>query len=178
MPHVDVKLIDGEGHEVPPGQDGELLLRGDNMCSGYWNKPEATAEAIRDGWFHTGDLAKIDEDGHLSIVGRKKDMLISGGINVYPAEIERVIETHPRVAAVAVIGVPDEKWGEVGKAVIELKPGGSLTLEELQKFLAERMAKYKVPKYMVVVNKLPRTVAAEKVQKFLLKERHGKPNNE
>ncbi len=178
MPHVEVKLIDGEGHEVPPGQDGELLLRGDHLCSGYWNKPEATAEAIRDGWFHTGDLAKIDEDGHLSIVGRKKDMLISGGINVYPAEIERVIETHPRVAAVAVIGVPDEKWGEVGKAVVELKPGGSLTLEELQKFLGDRMAKYKVPKFMVVVDALPRTVAAEKVQKFILKERHGKPNNE
>ncbi len=177
MPHVDMKLIDGEGNEVAPGQEGELLLRGNQMCSGYWNKPEATAEVIREGWFHTGDLAKIDEDGHLSIVGRKKDMLISGGINVYPAEIERIIETHPQVAAAAVIGVPDEKWGEVGKAVVELKPGGSLTLEELQKFLGDRMAKYKVPKYMVVGDTLPRTVASGKVQKFILKERHGRADN-
>jgi fatty-acyl-CoA synthase len=177
MPHVDMKLIDGEGNEVAPGQEGELLLRGNQMSSGYWNKPEATAEVIREGWFHTGDLAKIDEDGHLSIVGRKKDMLISGGINVYPAEIERIIETHPRVAAAAVIGVQDEKWGEVGKAVVELKPGGSLTLEELQKFLGERMAKYKVPKYMVVGDTLPRTVASGKVQKFILKERHGRADN-
>jgi fatty-acyl-CoA synthase len=177
MPHVDVKLIDKEGGEVATGQEGELLLRGDTMCSGYWNKPEATAESIREGWFHTGDLAKIDEDGHLSIVGRKKDMLISGGINIYPAEIERVLGTHPEIAAAAVIGVADEKWGEVGKAVIELKPGGSLTLEELQKFLGDRMAKYKIPKYMVVVDKLPRTVASEKVQKFILKERHGKADN-
>jgi fatty-acyl-CoA synthase len=177
MPHVDVKLIDGKGNEVAPGQEGELLLRGDHVCSGYWNKPEATAEAIQEGWFHTGDLAKIDEDGHLAIVGRKKDMLISGGINIYPAEIERVLETHPQIAAAAVIGVSDEKWGEVGKVIIELKPGGSLTLEELQKFLGNRMAKYKIPKYMVIVDKLPRTVAAEKVQKFILKERHGRADN-
>src|SRR5512135_2813252 len=120
MPHVDVRLMDSQGREVPPGQDGELLLRGDHMCSGYWNKPEATAEAIRGGWFHTGDLARIDEDGHVSIVGRKKDMIISGGINIYPAEVEKAIEGHPRVAAAAVIGVADEKWGEVGKAVLEL----------------------------------------------------------
>lgn len=177
MPHVDVKLIDGEENEVAPGQEGELLLRGDHVCSGYWNKPEATAEAIREGWFHTGDLAKIDEDGHLSIVGRKKDMLISGGINIYPAEIERILETHPQIAAAAVIGVPDEKWGEVGKVVVELKPGASLALEELQKFLGDRIAKYKIPKYMVVVDKLPRTVASEKVQKFILKERHGRADN-
>jgi fatty-acyl-CoA synthase len=177
MPHVDVRLIDGDGREVEPGQDGELLLRGDHVCSGYWNKPEATAEAIRDGWFHTGDLAKVDEDGHLSIVGRKKDMLISGGINVYPAEIERVLETHPGVAASAVIGVPDERWGEVPKAVVELKPGWVLTLEEMRTFLAGRMAKYKVPKYLAVVESLPRTAASSKVQKFILRERHGKADN-
>jgi fatty-acyl-CoA synthase len=177
MPHVDIKLIDTQGSEVSHGQDGELLLRGDHMCSGYWNKPEATSEAIQDGWFHTGDLARIDADGHLSIVGRKKDMLISGGINVYPVEIERVLETHPMVAGCAVIGVPDEKWGEVGKAVLELKPGCRVTLEEMQKFLADRMAKYKVPKYMVLLESLPRTVASAKVQKFILKERHGRPDN-
>jgi fatty-acyl-CoA synthase len=178
MPHVDVRVVDSQGKEVPPGQDGELLLRGDHMCSGYWKKPEATAEAIRGGWFHTGDLARIDEDGHLSIVGRKKDMIISGGINIYPAEVEKAIEGHPRVAAAAVIGVADERWGEVGKAVLELKPGESLTLEELQGFLSERLGKYKVPKYAVAVKELPRTAASGKVQKFILKEKHGKPDNE
>jgi fatty-acyl-CoA synthase len=178
MPHVDAKLVDSQGGEVPVGQDGELLLRGDHMCAGYWKKPEATAEAIRDGWFYTGDLARIDEDGHFSIVGRRKDMIISGGINIYPAEVEKAVEGHPQVAAAAVIGVSDEKWGEVGKAVIELKPGGKLTLEELQSFLGDRLGKYKIPKYAVVVKELPRTPASGKVQKYILKERHGKANNE
>lgn len=177
MPHVDIRLIDGQGQEAAPGQEGELLFRGDHICAGYWNKSRATAEAIKDGWFYTGDLAKVDADGHLAIVGRKKDMLISGGINVYPAEVERIIETHPAVAAVAVIGVADEKWGEVGKACVELKPGEGLTLEGLQEFLADKMAKYKIPKYLVVVEALPRTVASEKVRKFVLKEKHGKPDN-
>jgi fatty-acyl-CoA synthase len=104
-------------------------------------------------------------------------MFITGGINVYPAEIERIIETHPWVSAVAVIGVPDEKWGEVGKACIQCQPGQRLDLEELQKFLSDKMARYKIPKYLVLVESLPRTVAAEKVQKFILKERHGKPDN-
>ena len=178
MPHVDVRVADPQGKEVPPGQDGELLLRGDHICGGYWKKPEATAESIRGGWFHTGDLARMDEDGHVSIVGRKKDMIISGGINIYPAEIEKAIEGHPRVAAAAVIGVSDEKWGEVGKALLELKPGGELTLEELQGFLSDRLGKYKIPKYAAVVKELPRTPGSGKVQKFILKEKHGKPDNE
>ncbi len=177
MPHVDMKVIDSLGKEVPPGQDGELLLKGDHVCAGYWNKPEATAEAIREGWFHTGDLVRVDQDGHVSIVGRKKDMIISGGINIYPAEVEKAIEKHPHVAAAAVIGVPDEKWGEVGKAVIELKPGTGLNLEDLQNYLSERLGKYKIPKYAVVVRELPRTAASGKIQKFILKERHGKPDN-
>jgi fatty-acyl-CoA synthase len=177
MFHVDVKLVDPDGFEVPSGQDGELLIRGGHVCSGYWNKPEETTEAIREGWFHTGDLARIDEDGHLSIVGRKKDMFISGGINVYPAEIEHVIELHPKVEAVAVIGVSDERWGEVGKAIVQLKEGESLNLEELQDFLRERLGKYKLPKYMALEKELPRTAASGKVQKFLLKEKHGDPDN-
>ena len=177
MPHVDVKVVDADGREVPTGQEGELLLRGDHMCAGYWNKPEATAEAIPDRWFHTGDLARIDEDGHVAIVGRKKDMIISGGINIYPAEIEKAIEAHPQVAAAAVIGVPDEKWGEVGKAVVELKPGGTLTLEDLQQFLADRLGKFKIPKYVAVVKELPRTAASGKIQKFILKNLHGRPES-
>ena len=177
MPHVDLKVVDADHREVPPGQEGELLLRGDHLCAGYWNKPEATAEAIRDGWFHTGDLARLDEDGHVAIVGRKKDMIISGGINIYPAEIEKAIEAHPQVAAAAVIGVPDERWGEAGKAVVELKPGGVLTLADLQQFLAEQLGKFKIPKYLAVVRELPRTAASGKIQKFILKNLHGKPEN-
>ena len=137
-----------------------FLIGGDQISAGYWNKPEETGEAIKDGWFHTGDLAQIDEDGHLSIVGRKKDMLISGGVNIYPAEIERAIETHPLVKAAAVIGVPDEKWGEVGKAILELHAGSRLALEELLDFLRDRLGKFKIPKYMSVVNELPRTAAS------------------
>lgn len=178
MLHVDVKLVGLDGKEVPPGKDGEVLIRGDHMCAGYWNKPEATAEVVRNGWFHTGDLARIDGDGHLSIVGRLKDMFISGGINVYTAEIERIIETHSHVAAAAVIGVPDDKWGEVGKAIVQLHPDARLTLEGLQEYLRDRLGKFKIPKYMVVVDELPRTAASGKVQKFILKERHGGPDNE
>jgi fatty-acyl-CoA synthase len=177
MPQVDLKLIDADGNKVPARGEGELLVRGDMLCAGYWNKPEATAEALVNGWFHTGDLAQKDADGHYRIVGRKKDMFISGGVNIYPAEIERIIETHPRVAAVAVIGVPDEKWGEVGKACLVLHPGESLGPEELQEFLRDKMAKYKIPKYGVILESLPRTVASEKVQKFILKEKHGKADD-
>ncbi len=177
MPHVDLKQIDDQGNEVPAGTDGELIVRGDMVCAGYWNKPEATAEALKDGWFHTGDLIQKDADGHYRLVGRKKDMFISGGVNIYPAEIERLIETHPRVAAVAVIGVPDEKWGEVGKACLVPHPGESLGLEELQDFLRNKIAKYKIPKYLILLKSLPRTVASEKVQKFILKEKHGKADN-
>ncbi len=177
MPHVDLKQIDDQGNEVPAGTDGELIVHGDMVCAGYWNKPEATAEALKDGWFHTGDLTQKDAEGHYRIVGRKKDMFISGGVNIYPAEIERLIETHPRVTAVAVIGVPDEKWGEVGKACLVPHPGESLGLEELQDFLRNKMAKYKIPKYLILLKSLPRTVASEKVQKFILKQKHGKADN-
>ncbi|MCP5105976.1 MAG: long-chain fatty acid--CoA ligase, partial [bacterium] len=177
MFHVDIKIIDPNGKPVSTGEEGELLIRGDHMCAGYWNKPEETAAAIKDGWFHTGDLARIDGDGHLAIVGRKKDMLISGGINVYPAEIERVIEMHPKIASAAVIGVPDEKWGEVGKALVELKPDKTVTLAEFKDFMKDRLGKFKIPRYMAVVAELPRTAASGKVQKFILKKNHGRPDN-
>ena len=178
MPGVDVKLIDDEGQAVPPGQDGEILLSGLHMSAGYWNKPEATAEAIQDGWFHTGDLGRMDADGHVSIVGRKKDMIISGGANIYPAEIELHLNEHPAVAASAVIGVPDPKWGEVPKAVVELRPGQSLDLAGLLEFLEPRLGRYKLPKYLVTVAELPRTAASGKVQKFVLKQEHGGADHE
>ncbi len=178
MPLVDLKLIDAAGRPVGPGEQGQILLKGPHVCVGYWKKPQATAEAIKDGWFLTGDLGRLDEDGHLSLVGRQKDMIISGGVNIYPAEIEAAIEAHPAVAAAAVIGVPDAKWGEVGKAVVELHPGRSLNLEELLDFLADKLGRFKLPKYLRVVEKLPRTPASGKVQKFILKEKHGRADNE
>jgi len=178
MPFVEARVADDQGRPVPKGAEGELLLRGPHMCAGYWNKPEATAEAIREGWFHTGDLALVDVDDHYRIVGRKKDMIISGGANIYPAEIERAIEAHPDVVAAAVIGVPDPKWGEVGKAVVELHQGARLTLEELTRFLEGRLGRFKLPKYLAVVKELPRTPASGKIQKFLLRKQYGKAQND
>jgi len=177
MPLTEVRLVDDQGAATAPGQEGEILLRGPGMCAGYWRKPQATAEAIVDGWFHTGDLGKVDAEGHYAIVGRKKDMIISGGANIYPAEIERLVEAHPAVAGVAVIGVPDPKWGEVGKAVVELRPGQGLTLEALNAFLADKLGRFKQPKYLAVVPALPRTPASGKVQKFILKQEHGNADN-
>ncbi len=178
MPHVDVKIVDPDGNEVPAGAEGEILLRGSHICAGYWHKPEETAKAFAGGWFKTGDFGRVDSDGHFSIVGRLKDMIITGGANIYPAEIERAIETHPAVAGVAVIGVPDPKWGEVAKAIVELHPGSTLGLEDLRDFLSDRLGKFKIPKYMVVVHELPRTAASGKVQKFLLKDQHGRADND
>jgi fatty-acyl-CoA synthase len=177
MPGVDVKIVDSDGKEVNSGEEGEILLRGPHACAGYWNQPDASAKAFKDGWFRTGDLGQMDEDGHYSIVGRLKDMIISGGANIYPAEIERAVEAHPSVVGAAVIGVPDSKWGEVGKAIVELQAGASLTLEELHAFLSERLGKFKLPKYLAVVETLPRTPASGKVQKFILKEEHGQADS-
>jgi fatty-acyl-CoA synthase len=177
MPHVDVKIVDPQGNEVPVGEEGEIFLRGPHTCAGYWNKPEETASAFANGWFKTGDLGRVDSDGHFSIVGRLKDMIISGGANIYPAEIERVIEAHPAVAGAAVIGVPDPKWGEVGKAIIELQSGKTLSFEDLLDFLREKLGKFKLPRYLSVVDTLPRTPASGKVQKFMLKEKHGGADN-
>ena len=176
-PLTDVKLIDLQGNPVGPGQEGEILMRGPGVCAGYHNKPEITADTIKDGWFHTGDLGRVDEDGHYYIAGRLKDMIISGGANIYPAEIEHVVVEHPAVAAVAVIGVPDAKWGEVPKAIVELKAGEGLGFDEMSAFLADRLGRFKQPKYMAVVDELPRTAASGKVQKFILKQQHGGADN-
>ena len=177
MPHVDARIVDESGLEAQPGKDGELFLGGDHLCAGYWNKRGETDKAFVSGWFRTGDLARIDADGHLMIVGRKKDMFISGGINIYPAEIERVLERHPHIEEVAVIGVPNDKWGEVGKALVVLKPGTALTLDAMGQFLQERLGRYKIPKYLAVVAELPRTAASGKVQKFILQKQHGGADN-
>ncbi|MEU8149008.1 class I adenylate-forming enzyme family protein [Nonomuraea sp. NPDC048901] len=145
---VDVRVSGPLGEELPPGEVGELCVRGANVIMGYWNKPEATAQTFVDGWLHTGDLARIDEDGFVYIVDRAKDMVIRAGENVYCAEVEAALFEHPAVDDAAVIGVPHDELGEEVGAVIRLKPGTSTTAEELQSFLAERIAKFKIPAHI------------------------------
>lgn len=153
--HSEMRLVDADGRDVPPGATGELIIKGDHVCTGYWNNAEATREALRDGWFHTGDMARMDEEGYFYIAGRFKDMIISGGENVYAAEVEAVFREHPAVADAALIGQPDEKWGEVGLLIVSCKPGQTVSAEELLKFCAGRLAKYKIPKRIEFVESLP-----------------------
>ncbi|MEW6425549.1 MAG: long-chain fatty acid--CoA ligase [Bacillota bacterium] len=155
--HSEVRLVGEDGREVPPGEVGELAIRGDHLCSGYWQNPAATAEILRDGWLYTGDLARQDEEGFFYIVGRKKEMIISGGENVYPVEIEAVLNSHPKIAEAAVIGIPHEKWGEVPKAVVALRPGARAAAEEIISFCRERLAGYKVPKVVEFRRELPKS---------------------
>ena len=135
-----------DGNDVPAGETGELIIKGPHVCAGYWNNPEATAKSLRDGWFHTGDMARMDEDGYFYIAGRFKDMIISGGENVYAAEVEAVFREHRCVQDAALIGQPDEKWGEVGLMIVACKPNQRYVAEELLKFCPGRLAKYKIPK--------------------------------
>mgnify|MGYP002713132360 CR=1 FL=1 len=169
--HVEVKAVDENGNICPPGQAGELLIRGGHVVPGYWNNPQATQKTIVDGWLHTGDLAICDEEGYYTIVGRLKDMIISGGENIYPAEVESVMHAHPAVGEAALIGVPDDKWGEVGLAVVVAKPGQTLDADDLIHFMRERLAKYKVPKSVVVVDELPKT-GPGKIDKKVLVNRY------
>ncbi|MBW2487242.1 MAG: o-succinylbenzoate--CoA ligase, partial [Deltaproteobacteria bacterium] len=170
--HVEARVVNGKMNDLPAGAEGELVIRGPNLMQGYWNRPDATKEAFEGGWFHTGDIARMDADGDLYIVDRKKDMFISGGENVYPAEVENAIFELPQVAETAVIGIKDEKWGEVGLAVVSLKPKEQLNAEDIMAFLKERLAKYKVPKQVIFVDQLPRN-AAGKVLKNKLREEYS-----
>jgi fatty-acyl-CoA synthase len=172
--HVDVRLVDREGRDVPAGERGELLIKGPGVTPGYWQRPDVTAQAIEGGWLHSGDVAMRDEDGYYYIVDRWKDMFISGGENVYPAEVENVIYEIPQVSEAAVIGVADEKWGEVGLALVVLKPGQILSEVEVLDYCRAKLARYKVPKSVVFIDKLPRN-AAGKVLKGELREMHGSP---
>lgn len=165
--HVGMKVVDEQGAEVAIGEVGELLIRGPHVMAGYWRQPESTAEAIRDGWLWTGDLAVRDEDGFYTIKGRSKDMFISGGENVYPAEVESVMLAFPGVSEAALVGVPHEKWGEVGRACLVMKAGEGLDEEALLTFLAERLAKYKLPRQIMVVAELPKTVIGKVDKKKL-----------
>lgn len=169
--YIEAKLIGDDGSEIH-GADarGEICIRGANVSVGYWNRPEATAEAFdEEGWFHTGDVGVRDEEGFYFVVDRVKDMVITGGENVYPTEVENVLYSHPAVLEVAVIGLPDEKWGEAVTAVIVTKPGEELTLEDMRAFASERMARYKVPQRMHVLQELPRNPTG-KVLKVQLRE--------
>ena len=169
--HTEVCIMDEGGNQLGPDEVGELCVRGGNVTTGYWNRPEATAEALVDGWLHSGDAAKYDQDGYYYIVDRWKDMFISGGENVYPAEVENVLYQHPAVAEAAVIGVPHPKWQEVGKAIVCRKEGRELVEEELIEFCQGKLAKFKIPKSATFVETLPRT-AAGKVLKRELREQY------
>jgi acyl-CoA synthetase (AMP-forming)/AMP-acid ligase II len=168
--HVEVRLADAEGLDVPPGVDGEILIQAPSVTAGYWDEPELTSRLIVDGWLHTGDMGRFDEDGFLFISGRKGDMIISGGMNIFPAEIEAILREHPTVSDVAVIGLPDEKWGETVCAVVEAAEGATVIEQELIEYCTHRVASYKKPTSIRVVDELPRT-AGGKAKKFLLRER-------
>jgi len=169
-PHVEIKIVDTDGRIVPPGTPGELCTRGYSVMLGYWDDAERTAEAIdRAGWMHTGDLATLDADGYCNIVGRIKDMVIRGGENVYPREVEEFLFRHPTIEAVQVVGVPDLKYGEELCAWVKLKPDTKATAEEIQSFCKGQIAHYKIPRYVKFVDAFPMTVTG-KVQKFIMRE--------
>jgi len=171
-PTLQVKIVDEHGAEVVPnGEDvGELIVRGPSVMQGYWKQPEATSAAIKDGWLYTGDLATMDEEGYIWIVGRKKDMIVSGGVNVYPEEIEAVLYTMPGVQDVAVVGRPHERWGESVTAIIVPKPGASITEGEVIEYCRQRLASYKKPTKVIFTEHLPRNPSG-KVKKAELREK-------
>jgi long-chain acyl-CoA synthetase len=153
---VEMKVVDEQGNDLPPGEVGEIAIRGHNVMKGYWNRPDATAEVMRNGWLHTGDMARVDEDGYFFIVDRKKDMIIRGGYNVYPREIEEVLYEHQAVLEAAVLAVPDPKMGEEVGAAIVLRPGAEATADDLRAFVKERVAAYKYPRHIWFADELPK----------------------
>jgi fatty-acyl-CoA synthase len=173
LPFIEIRVVDDEDKDVPVGEVGEAIYRGPTIMKEYYKNPEATTQAMRGGWFHSTDLVRQDEEGFIYIVDRKKDMIISGGENIYPAEVEEVLFTHPKVLECAVIGVHDEEWGESVKAVIVCKEAGSMTEEEVVEFCKEHLASYKKPKSVEFMDALPRNPAG-KVLKTVLREKYGK----
>ena len=170
--YIEARVVGPTNKELPAGEVGELVLRGPSCMPGYWNNPVATAEAIQDGWLHTGDLVRKDDEGYYYVAGRKKDMYISGAENVYPAETERYLSLHPAVREIAVIGVPDARWGEVGKAYIALRSGFTLTAEEVIAYCLTGLAKYKSPKHVEFMSELPKGDSG-KILKRRLREALG-----
>ena len=158
---VQMKVVDIDDNELPRGEAGEIVIRGHNVMKGYWNRPDATAAAVRDGWFHTGDVARMDGDGYFFIVGRQKDLIIRGGYNVYPREIEEVMHEHPAVAEVAVIGFPHPELGEEIGAAVTLKPGASATADELRAYVKSQVAAYKYPRRVWIADALPKNATGK-----------------
>jgi fatty-acyl-CoA synthase len=172
--HTEVRIVRPDGAEAGVGELGELWVKGPNITPGYWNKPDANRTSFTDGWLHTGDAARIDEEGFYYIVDRWKDMYISGGENVYPAEVESVLHQLAAVAEAAVIGVPNEQWGEVGLAIIAVKPGHSITDEAIHAHCAANLARFKCPRLIRYVDTLPRN-ATGKIHKPTLRQQFGSP---
>ena len=172
---VEVKIVDDQMHEVGTGEIGEIVFRGPTVMTGYWQRPDASEEVFAGGWLHSGDLGRQDEDGFFYIVDRKKDMIISGGENIYCAEVENAIMDHPAVAEIAIIGRADERWGEVAVAVAVLQDGMRLGLDELVTFLRPSLARFKHPKDLIVVDQMPRN-ASNKIRKNVLREAYGSPD--
>ena len=170
---TDVRIVDPDDNELPAGERGEVVVSGPNVTPGYWQRPDATADAVREGWFHSGDIAVRDAEGYYHLVDRVKDMIISGGENIYPTEVENEIYAFPGIADCAVIGVPDAHWGEVGRAVVRVRPGSAVDPAELLTFLRTRLAGYKVPASVVFVDDLP-TTGSGKIRKNILRERYGR----
>jgi long-chain acyl-CoA synthetase len=169
---VDVKCVDETDEPVPAGQPGEVVIRGHNTMKGYYKRPEETAEAMRNGWLHTGDIGILDEEGYLRIVDRKKDMILRGGFNVYPRELEEVLLTHPAISLAAVVGVPDKRLGEEVKAFVVKKPSTELTEDQLRAWCKEQFAAYKYPRLIEFRTELP-TTATGKILKRELRESGG-----
>jgi acyl-CoA synthetase (AMP-forming)/AMP-acid ligase II len=162
-----VRVVDGEGRDVAPGEEGEILVKGDQVLSGYWRNPEATAKSFVDGWFHTGDVGRWNEDRYLWIVDRKKDMIVTGGENVYPREVEEVLYRHPAVLEAAVIGAEDEKWGEEVVAVISCRAGESTTPGDLVAHCREHIASYKKPRAIAFIDELPKNASGKVLKREL-----------
>jgi acyl-CoA synthetase (AMP-forming)/AMP-acid ligase II len=167
LPFLDARIIDEGGGTVPAGEVGELICKGPNVMEGYYGNPEGTAEAIRDGWLYTGDLARMDDEGFLFIVDRKKDMILSGGENIYPRELEEVLIRHPAVVDVCVVGVPEPEWGESVKAFIVRKEGVELDEETVVTYCKEHLASYKKPKYVEFISTIPRNPSGKALKRSL-----------
>lgn len=166
-PGIEIRIVDDAGQSLPPGEVGELVVRGPSVMSGYWNRPEATAETVVDGWLHTGDLGRMTADGIVFLLDRSKDMIISGGSNVYAVEVEQVLSQHPAVGEVAVVGVPDDLWGELVVAVVVPAPGEPVDTEALGRFCREHLAGYKLPRRFVVQDALPRNAYGKVLKREL-----------
>jgi fatty-acyl-CoA synthase len=171
LPHQQVRVVDADGHPVPADTIGEIVLRGPKVFSGYWRDPAATEAAIKDGWFHTGDMGRLDPDGYLWVLDRKKDMIVSGGENIASPEVERVLFEHPAILEAAVVARPDGRWGEVPQAFVVLREGATTTADELMEFCRNRLAKFKVPRHIEFLEVLPRTPSG----KVLKRELRGLP---